>query len=1598
MAFDFEVVKNVNEFYSDHFLESLFEGEFVKGLIAKWDQEEEETGRKGPHRRLGAIGGDLFKAKARFAQTQRDEDRLVETHRINVAISEALDYPVRQGHFELVDGGDGKGQRAIPVLASVNRSGNPYLWITESWFLDENESLLDRKPVADQISPEVRSQYLFSNDTWESIFSAAFARDEPPRWILMLAGNRAMLVERHKWGQGKYLLFDIERALDTRQEAVRLVATFISKDALAPEGAAVLHDQIDEKSHKHAFAVSEDLKDGLRKAVELLANEAITYRRVVRKEATLSDGDALAQTLKEECLRFLYRLLFLFYAEARGGELGIIPMNSDEYREGYSLETLRDLELVALNTSEAQDGYYIDDSLRLLFRIVNDGFAPLGDRQLVDGATFSAGFTIKGLHSPLFDMRKTTPTLAGCRFRNVVMQQVLQLLSLSKGDKKKGRGRISYSQLGINQLGAVYEGILSYSGFFAKETLYEVRAIGSKEGDQSYFVPESEIAEYDPEEFVKDPDPRNEQNKVRRKYEKGTFIFRLAGRDRTSSASYYTPEVLTKCVVKYSLKELLNPRERDPLTAKEILELTVLEPAVGSGAFLNEAVNQLADAYLERRQKELGETIPASEYAYERQRVKAYMAANNCYGVDLNPIASDLAKVSLWLNTLYRDSPTPWYGLRIAEGNSLIGCRRQVWSAKDVRDGSYRKKVPTRLALGPEWEPRPKDGIYHFLLPDDGMCDYGGDKVVRDLAKEQIETIKTWKKAFVSAKFDDDDVRRLCDLSGRIDELWQDVIKERREAASRCHLPLAVWGMPQEPGSAREPEAQENIAAELELNWKASRRLKLLMDYWCSLWFWPVEQADKLPTRDVWLLDLETVLRGTTRGIHETQSRFEYGGNYTREDKDYFNRQGYIDVDALTASVERLRIAAEVAQSLRFHHWELRFADLYADHGGFDLILGNPPWVKIEWNEGLMLADYEPVVALRDLSAIEVAERRVELLRRRSLLSEYLAEFAAMTGSKAFFNAVQAYPFLQGVQTNLYKLFIERSWSNGSKFAIIALLHPEGVFDDPSGGPFRKPLYRRLRRHFQFHNEMSLFPDVGHTRKYSINVYSSSPQEAVSFASVSNLYLPVTIDESFNHDGSGTVPSLKTQDNHWEIRGHSSRILHFDQTTLSVLAEYLGLSQDAWIESPLFPLHSQEFIPFYRSLLLIGRRLGDASASYHATTMFHETNRQADHTIRRETRYPVSPSDIVFQGPHVHVGTCIYQTPNERCKGPLDYSKIDIPTIPVDYLPRTNYVRECSEAAYVNRIGSWKGESIADAYRYVHRATVDPKADRSLKPAIIPPKAAHLYKLLGVNFSDIGDLLTVSGLCSSLPYDAITKASGVSELNTGFFSSLPYPRMSSALRIEIVSRVLRLNCATVHFKDLYESAHAAGLLGESATATWRKSDMLLFDLDRERALAELDALGGIALGLTAAVVIALYNTLFPTLVKNDRANRFDANGRQVPTAVLKFAMSLGIPLDAAVNPRHVGDAGAGSKSGVREVVWRNSKASNLSSHMDEPYLVLTDHSELGMVGAIAWTDPKLEPRREREYVPPFVRFDREADMRAAYKRFAHLVEPQEART
>ena len=146
------------------------------------------------------------------------------------------------------------------------------------------------------------------------------------------------------------------------------------------------------------------------------------------------------------------------------------------------------------------------------------------------------------------------------------------------------------------------------------------------------------------------------------------------------------------------MEELLD-QDGHTTTAEEILGLTVCEPALGSGAFAIEAVRQLAEQYLRRRQAELGERIDPDKYPTELQRVKASIALHQVYGVDLNATAVELAEISLWLDTMVSGLQAPWFGLRLRRGNSLIGARRAVYTRAQVNDKSWLKATPTDVPL-----------------------------------------------------------------------------------------------------------------------------------------------------------------------------------------------------------------------------------------------------------------------------------------------------------------------------------------------------------------------------------------------------------------------------------------------------------------------------------------------------------------------------------------------------------------------------------------------------------------------------------------------------------------------------------------------------------------------------------------------------------------------------------------------------------------------------------------------------------------------------------------------------------------------------------
>jgi len=1122
MAMDITGITNENEFYTHHYLAAILEND-LKDVLSRWKQKEDEAGVPQPHEKLRGLRRAFFNASSLLERERSIRERLNIQKAFIGDLLLVLGYEYQTEYVDLDE------NIRVPLSGAINRAdGSPELWIIEAAHVDEpNADPLELCFLPEQYPDKGDAEKISDVPLEEIITRKIFSNAEPPRWVILISFTQLLLLDRTKWNEKRLLRFDIREILDRRETStLQAMAALLHRDSVCPEDGLPLLDTLDENSHRHAFSVSEDLKYSLREAIELLGNEAVFYLRDQLHEKIY--GRDMAGQLTLECLRYMYRMLFLFYIEARP-ELGYLPDKSEEFRKGYSLESLRDLEMVKLTTDESRNGFFIHESIRTLFNLLYNGFKPT-QLQVSDSPDHHT-FTISPLRSHLFDPQNT-PLLNRVKIRNSVLQRILELMSLTRpgNGRNHRRGRISYSQLGINQLGAVYEALLSYKGFFAETDLYEVKKAGENHNvlDTAYFVKPEDFSQYTEEERVFNPDG------TLTRYEKGTFIYRLAGRDREKSASYYTPEVLTQCLVKYALKELLQNK-----TADEILGLTICEPAMGSAAFLNEAVSQLAKVYLDLKQKETGRVISHENFPLELQKVKMFIADNNVYGVDLNPVAVELAEVSLWLNTIYEGAFVPWFGMQLACGNSLIGAGRRVFHERLLKkdrntDPLWIDEVPARVMPG---EKRDPNSIYHFLLPDKGMADYN-DKVVKQMAGDGIKTINEWRKEFTEP-FSKNEIDQLKNLSDAADKLWKKHVDMQRHIDQRTTDPLYVFGQ-KAPKDKKQPNTTEvkdriyhqEMFSKNVRNSSPFRRLKLVMDYWCALWFWPIDKADLLPGRSEFLFDLTLVLEGNLYDMVEKGQLPIFPDTQPKQlSLSMLDELGYVNVDKLCEENARFGLVKELSERYRFLHWELQFAQLFESRGGFDLVLGNPPWIKVEWNEGGVLGDAEPLFVLRKLSASALAEKRDEALEKHNLMETYLNTFEDADATQNFLNGLQNYPQLKGMQTNLYKCFLPQAWMiTRQDSGVSGFLHPEGIYDDPKGGGFRQEVYPRLRYHFQFQNELKLFPEVDHHAKFSINIFAHDPDRRVSFMHLANLYAPSTIDKCFEHSGHGPVPGIKDDD------------------------------------------------------------------------------------------------------------------------------------------------------------------------------------------------------------------------------------------------------------------------------------------------------------------------------------------------------------------------------------------------------------------------------------------------------------------------------------
>ena len=426
-------------------------------------------------------------------------------------------------------------------------------------------------------------------------------------WCFLFDGLRLRVVDAVRLYSRRYVEFDVELAADQPDTFAAFWRTCHVTAAAADQAHAHSLHALVAASDRHAAGVCRSLRDGV-----LIASTEILRAMAGRRRRT-PDPPALDAAF-EQALTIVYRILFLLFAEARA----LVPLWHPVYRESYSLEAMRDEAERSVRTA----GLW--DALRAIARLAHDG-CRAGDLRVTafNGRLFAPART------PLADRRDLDEGAA---------QRAVVALSTRPAADGAGRERIAYRDLGVEQLGAVYETLLDYEP-----------AIDA-----------------------------------------GTVTLRTGSGVRKATGTFYTPQPLAEYLVRRTLAPLVRGR-----SATEILQLRIVDPAMGSGAFLVAACRYLAVAYEAALIRDGGCHASDVDEA-QRAMIRRTIAERCLYGVDLNPMAVQLARLSLWLATLAADRPLSFLDHRLQSGDSLLG----TWVAH-----LRQPPAPRRAARQAEREP-----------------------------------------------------------------------------------------------------------------------------------------------------------------------------------------------------------------------------------------------------------------------------------------------------------------------------------------------------------------------------------------------------------------------------------------------------------------------------------------------------------------------------------------------------------------------------------------------------------------------------------------------------------------------------------------------------------------------------------------------------------------------------------------------------------------------------------------------------------------------------------------------------------------------------
>ena len=570
------------------------------------------------------------------------------------------------------------------------------------------------------------------------------------RWAILTNGRflRILRTYHHVYSKG-YVEFDLEGICESRASAdwralYRLAHAsrfWVREGNDGTEGKCPL-DHLYDDSVATGVKVGEQLQGNVRRAIQHLATGFLDAPTIER----LRGDEEATRTFYSEVLHVVYRLLFLLYAEQRG----MLPGRTTLYAQEYSIARLR--ERVARAFPASDDHYDLWEGLKATFHMVANGVPALG---------------IFGYNGELFSETRTT-TLNALACRNGELLQAIRELTFARQDN--ALQRINYADIGVEEIGAVYESLLEYVPRVTTtaETVTIEKCAETISANSFYL------------------DPR--------------------GTSRKTSGSYYTRPDLVAELIKSALKPVMEERlvhaSASPLlqgegpgvrSAREaaLLSLRVVDPACGSGAFLIAATDFLG--------RELARIRTDDDYPADRdlRRARRDVLMHCIYGVDLNPMAVELAKVSLWINSAVEDLPLNFLDHHIKCGNALIGA------------------TPDLLTNGVP------DAAFEPVTGDDKAAS-------RDLKRRNRQERELWQKGHAQAMLR---FETSAPLLGNLPADYQRLSEMPEDTLQQVHAKRAAY---------------ERLSA--QMGHENSGRL--FADAWCSAFFWPLDadHASDAPT------------------------------------------------------------------------------------------------------------------------------------------------------------------------------------------------------------------------------------------------------------------------------------------------------------------------------------------------------------------------------------------------------------------------------------------------------------------------------------------------------------------------------------------------------------------------------------------------------------------------------------------------------------------------------------------------------------------------------------------------------------------------------